>query len=88
MVFKLLELFTQLFGWLQIAASPALTGIIIGATIYGIKRDKVGLVIAIITASLGVIAGIIWATKVWKKKGTVEFMSKMNATPELDNLEK
>jgi hypothetical protein len=88
MVFKFLKFITEFFAWLQIAASPALTGIIIGGIIYGVKRDIVGLVIAIIVASLGIIAGIIWATKIWKKKGTVEFMSKVNATPELNNLKK
>jgi hypothetical protein len=33
---------------------------------------------------IGLIVGIIWATKVWKKKGTVHFMSRVMATPELD----
>ena len=34
------------------------------------------------------ITGIIWATKVWRKRETIEFMSKVSGTPELDELEK
>jgi len=88
MVFKFLKFITSFFAWMQIAASPTLAGIIIGALIYAFKKDNSGIVIAIIVASIGLITGIIWASRVWKKKGTVEFMSKVIGTPELDNLEK
>ena len=88
MIFKFLKILTEAFAWLQIAASPSLVGIIIGALIYAFKRDNVGLTIGIAVAFLGITAGIIWAIKIWKKKGTVEFMSKVNATPELNKLEK
>jgi hypothetical protein len=33
------------------------------------------------------IAGIILASKIWKKRGTVDFISNISATPELDNLD-
>jgi hypothetical protein len=88
MIFKLLKFLTKFFAWLQIVASPTIVGIIFGASIYASKRDTTGLVIGIIIAFAGLLTGVIWATKVWKKTGTVEFMSKLNATPDLDNLEK
>jgi hypothetical protein len=34
---------------------------------------------------VGIISGILYANKIWKTKGTVWFMSRVNASPELDN---
>ncbi len=45
------------------------------------------LVFGISIATLGLIIGIIWATNIWKKTGTMRFMSRIMATPELDPLE-
>ena len=87
MMFKFLKFLTAFFAWLQIVVSPTIAGIIVGAGIYAYKRNTTGLVIGIIIASAGLLTGIVWATKIWKKTGTVEFMSKLNATPDLDNLE-
>lgn len=39
----------------------------------------------IIVATIGLVIGIIWATRQWKGKGTIWFMSRIMATPELDN---
>lgn len=36
-------------------------------------------------ATIGLVIGIIWATRQWKGKGTIWFMSRIMATPELDN---
>lgn len=80
------QLMTEVFAWLQIAASPFLIGLAIGVIIYILKSDKTGLIIAISIAALGLITGIIWATKIWKKKGTVDFISRSMASPDFDNL--
>ena len=79
------ELITEIIGWLQIVASPFLIGLIIGAIIYFPKPDTTKLIIAIVIATTGLCIGIIWATRVWRKKGTIHFMSRIMATPELDN---
>jgi len=84
-IFKLFELFTESIAWLQIVASPLLIGLIIGATIYFSKPSPARHVIGIIVTITGLIIGIIWATKQWKEKGTVWFISRIMATPELDN---
>ncbi len=81
------ELFTEVMGWLQIVASPLLIGLAIGAIIYFSNQTTVRLIIGIGVAVSGLIVGIIWATKQWKGKGTIWFMSRIMATPELDNLE-
>jgi hypothetical protein len=82
------DLMTEIFGWLQIVASSLLIGVAVGFIIYILKPGKPGLIIAISVAALGLIVGIILATRIWKKKGTVHFVSRVTATSELDNLDK
>ena len=73
----------EIFGWIQIVASPLILGLVIGRV--GLfSRDTNGLIIGISIAAIGLILGIIWATRVWKKEGTINFMSKIIRTPELD----
>lgn len=84
-IFKVLEFITELIGWLLIVASPLLIGLAIGAIIYFPNPSMARLVFGIMVASIGLLVGIIWATKKWKGKGTVFFLSRTMATPELDN---
>lgn len=83
---KVFEYIMEIIGWLQIVASPFLIGLGIGAFIYFPDPTLTNLIIAIVISLVGLILGIIWATKIWKTKGTVWFMSRLSATPELDNL--
>ena len=85
---KLFELFTEIVGWLQIIASPLLLSAIIGFVIYISSPNTLRLIIAIGITLIGLIIGIIWATYIWKKRGTITFVSRIDASPELDNLEK
>jgi len=78
---------TEVVGWLQIVASPLLAGLFIGALIYFPNPTILRLIIAIGVALLGLIVGIIFATRVWKKQGTIHFVSRVMATPELDALD-
>ena len=78
---------TEVVGWLQIVASPLLGGLVIAALIYFSNPTILRLVIAIGVALIGLIAGIIFATRIWKKQGTMHFLSRVSATPELDNLD-
>ena len=82
---SLFDFFTEIVGWLQIVASPFLIGLIIGGIIYLSKPNATTLIIGIIIVAIGLCIGIIWATRVWRKKGTIHFMSRIMATPELDN---
>lgn len=81
------ELVTESIGWLQIVASPLFIGIIIGTLIYFPNPSSITLILGIIAAILGLVLGIMWANKAWKGKGTIWFMSRVMATPELDNLD-
>jgi hypothetical protein len=84
---KVFDTITEVFGWLQIVASPLVAGLVIGALVYLAKRDTIGLAIGITIAAIGLVVGVVWATKVWGRKGTVNFMSRLLNTPELDKKE-
>jgi hypothetical protein len=70
---------------LQIVASSFLIGLAIGAVIYFSDPTTIRLIIGIAVATAGLVIGIIWAIKQWRGKGTIWFMSRIMATPELDN---
>ncbi len=84
---KSFERFTSFFAWLQIVASPALIGLVIAFIIYSKYASTAGLIMSIIVAVAGLTIGIVLATKIWKRKGTVNFMAKISTTPEIENPE-
>lgn len=75
--------FTEGIAWLQIAASPTLIGVIIGVVIGMAGNPGLGIVVGL----LGLIVGIVWASRVSKREGASQFMSGIMATPELDEKE-
>jgi len=77
---------TEAIGWLQIMASPLLIGLAIGAYIYFDSPSPIRLVLGSLLATVGFLVGVIWATRVWKRTGTVRFLSRIMETPELDEL--
>jgi hypothetical protein len=76
----------EIIGWLQIVASPLFGGLIIGGILYLWIGDTAGLVIGISVTLTALIVGIVLANSAWKK-GTINLMSRVNASPELDHLE-
>lgn len=76
------ELITELIGGLQIMASPFLISLVIGLAIYLLRPGRTGLITAITLISLGLLIGLAWAVKIWKKKGTNNFISEITSTPE------
>ena len=84
---RILRLIPEIIGWLQIAASPLVAGLILGSIIYLAKTDTFGLIIGIIIALTGLVVGVVWATKVWRREGTVNFVSRLLGTPELNKIQ-
>ncbi|WP_210519842.1 hypothetical protein [Hymenobacter terricola] len=80
---KFIERLLLALAWLQIFISPAIIGVIIGAIVWLNKRNGLSLGLAIVTALIGCIAGVIFAEKARRGKGTIEFMSRAIAHPEL-----
>jgi len=74
------EYIFEIIGFLKILASPFLLGIAIGLGFYIKFNNKTGLVIWILFAFCGLIGGIFWGLKVWKKTGTFNYISKIVET--------
>ena len=85
---KTFELITEIIGWIQIVLSPTLLGIALGAVIYCYFPNISGMILGILTAGSGLVLGIVFATKKIKTTGTIHFLSRISATPELDDTEK
>lgn len=73
-----------IIGWLQIVASPLLLGILIGSIIYFPNPNSTKMYIAIGIVISGLIIGILFANRIWKTKGTMAFISRISATPDID----
>lgn len=79
---KIIEFIFSFFAWVQIVVSPLFIGTVIGFLVYKKYSSEKGIVLGISIAALGLILGVIWATKIWKKRGTVEFISKISSNSE------
>ncbi len=84
---RIIEFALKIIAWLAIVVSPLIFGLIIGALIYLSKQDTLGLILACAVVLVSLILGIILATRIWKKQGTINFIARIRATPELDNLD-
>ena len=78
-----MRILIELINWLRIAISPLLIGVLIGGLVY-LKMGDDGFVPGLLITAIGGIVGVIWATKIWKKLGTTNFISRIDASPELD----
>jgi hypothetical protein len=79
--------FLEVFGFIRIGASPFLIGVAIGFGTFVSKPDNVGIIIAISIASIGLIIGIIWATKISRKKSTLDYTTAASS-PDFDKFNK
>lgn len=90
-MFKILEAIPKVISWIQIFASPFVLGLVLGWLTYlKCKQDfneDLGVFLGILVVGLGATGGVVWAEKERRKKGTVHFISRVMATPELDKLE-
>jgi uncharacterized membrane protein YccC len=87
-MFKVISFLIETINWIRIAISPTLIGIAFGSVFYYFFQTPMGKIIWIICAVIGCIIGVIWASRIWRKLGTTTFISKIIATPDLDELDK
>lgn len=75
----------KIFAWLSIAFSPFLLGGILSVITYLVLgKGILAIIIAILIGLLFLFLGIYFANKVSKKKGSIEFITQIRTTPELD----
>jgi hypothetical protein len=84
-MFKIFEKITELIGWLQIAISPTFLGFGIGCIVYYNLQNSTGLILGITISIIGLIYGITLATNKFKTTGTVQFLSRVSSSSELEN---
>ena len=85
---KIIERLLSALAWLQIFISPAIIGAIAGVAIWLALRGLLGVILGLIAGLSGCISGIVFAEKARLGKGTIEFMSRITAHPELREKEK
>lgn len=78
---------TEAIGWIQIVLSPVLLSLLIGVPFYLSNESTFTFIILCLLFLTGLIVGIIYANKIAKKRGTINFLSRISASPELDNKE-
>ena len=83
---KVLEFLIDVFSWLKIVASPFLIAVIIAVIIYLNISGILGLILSVSILMVGVVVGVILATRIWKTLGTTTFLARIHATLELDKI--
>ena len=83
-MFRFLEFVSEIIGWLAIAVSPTIIGCVTGSVIYLSLPDISGMILSITVALTGFTIGAIWATRIFRKTGTVQFLSRIISTPDID----
>lgn len=81
---NLFEKTLEWMGWLQIVASPLFIGFALGVITYINFYNAIGLSLGILCATIGLFIGIRFANKKLKGEGTISFLSKLMANPELN----
>ncbi|MFT3796605.1 hypothetical protein [Flavobacterium sp.] len=81
---QIFEKIVGVIGWLQIVASPLLFGVLIGSIVYFPNPNSTKMYLAVGIVILGLIIGILLANRIWKTKGTMAFLSRIDATPDID----
>ena len=80
---KFIERLLSVLAWLQIFISPTFIGAISGGLIWLAMRGAWGIGLGTAVAIAGAVVGIAFAEKARRGKGTIEFMSRTIAHPEL-----
>lgn len=71
-------------NWIRIILSPFFVSIIVGGIVYLNIPDWNGVIFALVISLIGLIIGIIWATRIWKSEGTTHFVARVYASPDID----
>jgi len=75
---KVIHILLEIIGWLQIAVGVTLAASLIAWLVFLKKNDATGKIIAISIIITGFIAGVILATHIWRKYGTIAWLSGRN----------
>lgn len=72
-------------NWFKIVLSPILLFAIIGVAFkFSFENETLGNYLFAICLLLGITVGILWANRTKKKHGTTHFISRTDASPDID----
>lgn len=74
---KLIEIILEIIGCLQITFAVTLLSGLIALMTYLKWTTETGKIVYITIVSIGFILGVIWATRIWKKHGTIAWLSRI-----------
>ncbi|GGG44411.1 hypothetical protein [Epilithonimonas arachidiradicis] len=78
----------ELVGWVQIFLSPFLISLVLAAIVHFSFDSIFATIISLLLVIIGILVGIKFANKIYKsKQGTIHFVSRTSASPELDKEE-
>lgn len=84
---KIFEFISEVVGWILITLSPTGIGGFIGYLCLVNLVEPWGIISLIGLTGLGFVIGAMIATRQWRSKGTVHFLTRVSASPELDDPE-
>ena len=87
-IFKVTGFCFAIISFIKIVLSPLIIGSVVGGLIYLAFNSTLSLIVGISFSLLGLLIGINWAINVWKKTGTTEYMNRLDASPDLDEIHK
>jgi disulfide bond formation protein DsbB len=82
-MFRFLRFIIEVLGWLQIVVVPLIVSAGIGFLVYNANPTTSRIIIALAIVLVGLITGIVLATRVWKKTGTTKYLSRISETPDM-----
>lgn len=74
----------EVIGFVLITLSPILMSLLLSAILDTILPNTFGYIHYSILLLIGLVVGILWARSVWKKYGTINFLSRIASHQELD----
>ena len=74
---KIIEAILEIIGWFTIAIGVTLGTALIAFVVILKWSTKTGEFVAILIVSIGFILGAIWATRIWRKHGTIAWLSQI-----------
>ena len=77
--------FVEFLAWMQIVISPLIVAVIGGGIFYLYFQGLTRIIGWILIGLVGLILGIVFANRVTRKTSATEFISRIDASPELDN---
>lgn len=74
---NLTKLILDIIGWAQIVFGSSVIGGLVGGLFYYFMSSPTGNTIAMACIIAGFVFGVIWATRIWIRTGTVEWLSRI-----------